>query len=100
MGAKASIEICLDVLRLKVLEKVLDFQKVLWYHIDTKKGEIKVVYRVYRKMMRKFARFILGFDNCPTSCRKNYRKIATNVADAMLLCIISITLFGALAISC
>ena len=100
MGAKASIELYLDVLRLKVLEKILDFQSVLWYHIDTKKGEIKVVYRVYRRMMRKFARFILGFDNCPASCRKNYREIATNVVGALLLCIIIIALFGALAINC
>ena len=59
-----------------------------------------MVYRVYRRMMRKFARFILGFDNCPTSCRKNYREIITNVVAAPLLCIITIALFGALAISC
>lgn len=59
-----------------------------------------MVYRVYRRMMRKFARFILGFDNCPVSYRKNYREIATNVVDAMLLCIIAIALFGALAVNC
>ena len=59
-----------------------------------------MVYRVYRRMMRKLARFILGFDNCPIGCRKNYREIATNVVDAMLLCIITIALFGALAINC
>ena len=59
-----------------------------------------MVYRVYRRMMRKIARFILGFDNCPVSCRKNYREIATNVVDAMLLCIITIALFGVLAIIC
>jgi hypothetical protein len=100
MGAKASIEICLDVLRLNVLKIFLDFQSVLWYYVDTKKGEIKMVYRVYRRMMRKFARFILGFDNCPASCRKNYREIATEVVDAMLLCIITIALFGALAVNC
>ena len=51
-------------------------------------------------MMRKIARFILGFDNCPIGCRKNYREIATNVVDAMLLCIITIALFGALVINC
>ena len=59
-----------------------------------------MVYRVYRRMMRKFARFILGFDNCPTSRRKNYREIATEVVDAMLLCIITIALFSALVINC
>ena len=57
-------------------------------------------YRVYRKMMRKIARFILGFDNCPTGYRKSYEKIATNVVDAMLLCVIIIALFCALAINC
>lgn len=90
----------LDVLRLKVLEKILDFQSVVWYHIDTKKGEIKMVYRVYRRMMRKFARFILSFDNCPVSYRKNYKEIAMNVVDAVLLCAITIALFCALVINC
>ena len=59
-----------------------------------------MVYRVYRRMMRKFARFILGFDNCPTNCRKNYRKMAMNVVEAMLLCVTAIALFGALIINC
>ena len=59
-----------------------------------------MVYRVYRRMMRKFARFILSFDNCPASCRKDYRKIATEMVEAILLCVITVTLFGALAIYC
>lgn len=59
-----------------------------------------MVYRVYRRMMRKFARFILGFDNCPVSCRKNYREIATEVVDAILLCAITIALFSVLMINC
>lgn len=100
MGVKASIELCLDVLRLKVLEEVVDFYIIMWYHIDIKKGEIKMVYRVYRRMMRKFARFILSFDNCPASCRKNYREVAMNVVDDLLLCIITIALLSALAINC
>ena len=83
----------------KSFRKILDFQSVVWYHIDTKKGEIKMVYRVYRRMMRKFAHFILGFDNCPTSYRKNYKINAINVVDAILLCIIAIALFGALLIN-
>ena len=59
-----------------------------------------MVYRVYRRMMREFARFILGFDNCPVGYRKNYREITVNVVDAILLCIITIALFSALAINC
>ena len=51
-------------------------------------------------MMRKFARFILSFDNCPVDYRKNYREIATNVVNALLLCITTIALFSALIISC
>ena len=59
-----------------------------------------MIYQVYHKVMRTFARFILGFDNCPTSYRKNYRKIAANALSAVILCIIIITLLGVLAISC
>lgn len=55
---------------------------------------------MYHRIMRKFARFILGFDNCPTSYRRNYIKNVTNVVDAILLCIITIVLFGALVINC
>lgn len=59
-----------------------------------------MVYRIYRRMMRKFARFILSFDNCPVSYRKNYREIAMNVVDTVLLCVITIALFYALLIKC
>ena len=59
-----------------------------------------MVYQIYRRMMRKFARFILGFDNCPASYRKNYREIAMNVVDTVLRCVITIALFCALLIKC
>lgn len=59
-----------------------------------------MVYRVYRRMMREFARFILGFDNCPVGYRKNYKVNAINVIDAVLLCAITIALFYALVINC
>lgn len=59
-----------------------------------------MIYQMYHRIMRKFARFILGFDNCPTSYRRNYIKNVTNVVDAILLCIITIVLFGALVINC
>ena len=59
-----------------------------------------MVYRIYRRMMRKFARFILSFDNCPVGYRKNCREIAMNVVDAVLLCAITIALFCALLIKC
>ena len=59
-----------------------------------------MVYRIYRRMMRKFARFILSFDNCPVSYRKNYRENAMNVVDTVLICVITIALFCALLIKC
>ena len=59
-----------------------------------------MVYRVYRRMMRKFARFIFGFDNCPVGYRKNYRENIAAVVDAVLLCAITIALFCALVINC
>ena len=59
-----------------------------------------MVYRIYRRMMRKFARFILSFDNCPASYRKNYGEIAMNVVDTILLCAITIALFCVLLIKC
>ena len=59
-----------------------------------------MVYRVYRRMMRKFARFILGFGSCPVGYRKNYRENIAAVVDAVLLCAITIALFCALLIKC
>jgi hypothetical protein len=51
-------------------------------------------------MMRKFARFILSFDNCPMGYRKDYKKIAIEAVEATLLCFTAIALFGVLAIKC
>ena len=59
-----------------------------------------MAYRVYRRMMREFARFILGSDNCPVSYRKSYRENTMNVVDAVLLCAITIALLCALVINC
>ena len=59
-----------------------------------------MVYQLYRRMMRKFAHFVLGFDNCPMGYRKNYREIAINVVNAAISCLVIITLLGVLAIGC
>ena len=59
-----------------------------------------MVYRIYRRIMRKFARFILSFDNCPIGYRKNYRENIAAVVDAVLLCAITIALFCVLLIKC
>ena len=45
--------------------------------------------RLYRKAMRRLARFILGFERCPTDCRKNYKESARFAFGAL-----GVTLFG------
>lgn len=45
--------------------------------------------RFYRKAMRRLARFILGFERCPTDCRKDYRESARFALGAL-----GVTLFG------
>ena len=59
-----------------------------------------MIYQVYRKMMRKFARFILGFENCPADCRKSFKEGFELATDAFLLCAITVALFLVLAINC
>lgn len=59
-----------------------------------------MIYRTYRRAMRKFARFILGFGNCPAGYRKNHGKAIIEILGAMLLCIVIVTLFGVLIINC
>ena len=57
-----------------------------------------MLYRIYRRIMRKIARFILGFDTCPNDCRKNYKASFNEVADIFISCFAFITLFMALAV--
>lgn len=59
-----------------------------------------MVYRTYRRAMRKFARFILGFGNCPAGYRKSHGEAVVKMLGAMLLCIATIALFGVLVINC
>lgn len=56
--------------------------------------------RLFRRVMRKVARFILGFGNCPIGCRKDYKSTIVDVIDAFLLCAVTIALFSALVINC
>ena len=59
-----------------------------------------MVYRVYRRMMRKFARFILGFERCPASYRKNYGAIALELVVITALTAAVIAIFGLLVVIC
>lgn len=67
--------------------------------IVVSRGGNKMI-RLHRRVMRNVARFILGFDNCPIGCRKDYKSTIVDVISAFLLCAITIALFGALAINC
>jgi len=31
------------------------------------------MYRIYRKIMRRFARFVFGFERCPIDCKRDFR---------------------------
>lgn len=59
-----------------------------------------MAYKIYRRLMRKLARFILGFERCPADCRKNYRQILVNVISGLLLSLVAAVFFGFLVLYC
>ena len=59
-----------------------------------------MVYRVYRRIMRKIARYILGFERCPASCRKNYGAIALELVVDTALTAAVVAIFGLLVVTC
>ena len=44
----------------------------------------KRIYKIFRRIRRNIARFIVGYDRCPADCRKNYKEIAAATAKAIL----------------
>ena len=56
--------------------------------------------RTYRRVMRKIARYILGFERCPSGCRKNYKAIALELMADVAVTFAAIFLFGLLVINC
>ncbi len=53
------------------------------------------VYKLYRKTMRRLARFILSFERCPVDCRKNYKELLITTIDIIIVSLIFIFLLGA-----
>lgn len=43
-----------------------------------------MAYKIYRRFMRKFARFVFGFERCPMGYQKNYRKILLQAAEGII----------------
>ena len=48
------------------------------------------VKRLYRKMMRKVCRYILGFERCPIDCKREYKEMTLVVIDAFIVTFVSI----------
>lgn len=56
----------------------------------------RFIKRTFRKVRRNVCRYIVGFDNCPKSVRKNYTENFTTLVDSLLLvlivCLIAVAL--------
>lgn len=48
--------------------------------------------KLYRKIMRKVCRFILGFERCPMDCRRSYGKLADSIVSAVSLCLLGMAM--------
>lgn len=56
----------------------------------------KEIYKIFRRTRRNIARFIVGYDRCPASCRKKYGQLATATAKNILFVIGAVGFFLAL----
>ena len=54
------------------------------------------MYKMYRRVMRKIARWILSFDACPSSYRKNYKEEFLSVLGMVLASAFFVALFFAM----
>lgn len=54
--------------------------------------------KLYRRTMRTIARFILGFENCPSDCKKNFKKQAETVITVVMLALVFTSMFAWLVI--
>lgn len=52
----------------------------------------RFVRKTFRKARRKVCRYIVSFDRCPTSYRKNYKDIILNALACSALCFFGILL--------
>ena len=58
----------------------------------------KGFYRIFRRVRRNIARFIVGYDRCPIDCRKNYREIAVARAEIVLFAAGAVGIFLAITL--
>ena len=54
------------------------------------------MYKMYRRVMRKIARWILSFDACPSSYRKNYKQEFLSTLGMILASVFFVALFFAM----
>lgn len=55
-----------------------------------------MMYKMYRRMMRKIARWILSFDRCPSSYRRNYKEEFLSYLGMLLTAVFFVTMFFAM----
>ena len=58
----------------------------------------RFVRKTFRKARRKVCRYIVSFDRCPASCRKNYKAIILNALACFGLCIVGVMFMMCLAL--
>lgn len=58
----------------------------------------RFVRKAFRNTRKKVCRYIVGFDRCPTSYRKNYKNIILNTLACFALCFFSIVSMMLLAL--
>ena len=55
-----------------------------------------MMYKMYRRMMRKIARWILSFDRCPSSYRRNYKEEFLSILGMILVSGFFVAMFFAM----
>ena len=55
-----------------------------------------MMYKMYRRVMRKIARWILSFDRCPRGYRRNYLEEFLTVLGMMLVSVFLVAFFFAM----
>ena len=50
----------------------------------------RFIRKTFRKARHNVCKFIVGFDTCPTGCRKNYNDMVDNAVSAVLLCLVGV----------
>lgn len=51
------------------------------------------MYRIYRKIMRRFARFVFGFERCPIDYKRDFRSDFLKLLQALVVGICTVVFF-------